>query len=76
VAVSSDLKLSSIYADCCNDRAARGLLEDKQPDHRIDAWLSRHACSYVLFDTQPRRTLIGLERPDDAAEFCRVPPLV
>ena len=28
-----------------------------------------YACSFVLFDTQPRRTVIGFERPDDAAEF-------
>jgi hypothetical protein len=67
-------RIESIYTDCCHDRAARELLDEKQPDHRIGAWLSRHACSFVLFDTQPRRTVIGFERPDDAeafkVEFC------
>ena len=62
-------RIESIYADCCHDRAARELLDDKQADHRIGAWLSGHACSFVLFDTQPRRTLIGFERPEDADAF-------
>jgi hypothetical protein len=68
-------RIESIYTDCCRDRAARELLDDKQPDHRIGGWLSPHACSFVMFDTQPRRTLIGFEREDDAdgfrAEFVR-----
>ena len=32
-------RIESIYADCCHDRAARELLDEKQPDHRIGAWL-------------------------------------
>jgi hypothetical protein len=47
-------------------------LNEKQPEHRIAAWLCQHACSFVLFDTKARATVIGFEREDDAEAFRRV----
>jgi hypothetical protein len=58
-----------IYLDSCHDRAALELLDDKQPDPRLGAWLSLHACSFVMFDTRARCTIIGLERAEDADAF-------
>ena len=62
-------RIEQIYLDCCHDRAALNLLDNKQADHRIGGWLSRHACSFVMFDTRPRCTIIGLEREEDADAF-------
>ena len=37
----------------------------------IAAWLCQHACSFVLFDTKARSTVIGFERHEDAKAFRR-----
>jgi hypothetical protein len=57
----------------CTRRAVRTVagFNDKQPEHRIADWLCRHACSFVLFDTKPRATVIGFEREDDAEALRR-----
>ena len=46
-------------------------MKEKQSEHRIAAWLSRHACSFVLFDRKVRATVIGFEREEDAEAFRR-----
>ena len=35
------------------------------------AGYARHACSFVLFDTKTRATVIGFKREDDAEAFKR-----
>ena len=62
-------RIERIFNTCCADRKQAATLNEKQPEHRIAAWLSRHACSFVLFDTKARATVIGFEREDDADAF-------
>jgi hypothetical protein len=64
-------RIEQIFCDCCADRRALASLNDKQPEQRIAAWICRHACSFVLFDTKARATVIGFEREDDAEAFRR-----
>ena len=44
-------------------------------DLEIADWLCQHACSFVLFDTKVRATVIGFECEEDGEacrrEFCR-----
>ena len=37
-----------------------------QRELEIAAWLCQHACSFVLFDTKARATVIGFELDEDA----------
>jgi hypothetical protein len=37
--------------------------------HAIETIDFKHACSFVLFDTKARATVIGFEREDDADAF-------
>lgn len=53
---------------CTNCRRIVGF-NANQPEHRIADWLCRHACSFVLFDTKARATVIGFEHEDDAEAF-------
>lgn len=62
-------RIERIFDDGCRDRRHIASLNAKQPEHRIAAWLCRNACSFVLFETQPRRTVIGFEREEDAVSF-------
>jgi len=62
-------RIERIFRECCGDRHYLAGLNDKQPEQRIAAWICRHACSFVLFDTKARATVIGFERPDDADAF-------
>src|SRR3712207_3716378 len=55
---------------CLNCRRIVGFNE-KQSEQRIAAWLCENACSFVLFDTKPRSTVIGFEREEDAQAFRR-----
>lgn len=64
-------RIERIFCYCCADRRRVALLKDKQPEQRIAAWICRHACSFVLFDTKARSTVIGFEREDDAQAFKR-----
>ena len=59
------------HEGCLNCRRIVGL-NAKQPEHRIADWLCRHACSFVLFDTKARSTVIGFERAEDAEGFARL----
>jgi len=65
-------RIERIFADCCADRRnyAAGL-SDKPMEQRIAKWICLHACSFVLFDTKARATVIGFEREDDAEAFRR-----
>jgi hypothetical protein len=38
-------------------------------EQRIAKWICLHACSFVLFDTKARATVIGFEREEDADAF-------
>ena len=64
-------RIERIFSDACRDRGLIASLSEKQPEQRIAAWLWRHACSFVLFDTKARATVIGFEREDDADAFRR-----
>jgi len=63
-------RIERIFADCCADRRnyAAGL-SDKPMEQRIAKWICLHACSFVLFDTKARATVIGFEREGDADAF-------
>ena len=62
-------RIERIYRDCCADRRKVAGFNEKQLEHLIAAWICRHACSFVLFDTKARSTVIGFEREDDAMAF-------
>ena len=62
-------RLERIYRDCCADRRLVSGFSEQQGEHRIAAWICKHACSFVLFDTKDRATVIGFEREDDAEAF-------
>ena len=64
-------RIERIYSDCCADRRKVVGFNEKQLEHRIAAWICHHACSFVLFDTKARATVIGFEREDDADGFRR-----
>ena len=65
-------RIERMFQDCCAERRtyADGL-SDKAAEQRIAKWLCRNACSFVLFDTKARATVIGFEREDDADPFRR-----
>lgn len=69
-------RLEQIFLDCCAERSTYAAgLGDKPEEQRIAKWICLHACSFVLFDTKARATVIGFEREEDAdgfrQEFCR-----
>jgi hypothetical protein len=64
-------RIERMYQDGCANRRTIIGFNDKQAEHRIAAWLCRHACSFVLFDTKARATVIGFEREEDAEAFRR-----
>ena len=64
-------RIERIYKECCRDYRSVAGFNNKQAEHRIAAWICRHACSFVLFDTKARATVIGFEREDDAEAFRR-----
>ena len=68
--MSSAVFLDFTGVNCVNCRKIIGFNE-RQPEHRIADWLCRHACSFVLFDTKARATVIGFEREEDADAFRR-----
>jgi hypothetical protein len=53
----------------CADRRTLSTYDEKQPELRIAAWICRHACSFVLFDTKARATVIGFQCEEDAEAF-------
>jgi len=65
-------RIERIFLDCCAARRiyAAGL-EDTSAEQRIAKWICLHACSFVLFDTKARATVIGFERDEDAEGFRR-----
>jgi hypothetical protein len=62
-------RIERVYREGCANRRLILGFNDKQGEHRIAAWLCRNACSFVLFDTKARATVIGFEREDDAEAF-------
>ena len=64
-------RIERMYQDGCANRRMILGYSDKQPEQRIAGWLCRHACSFVLFDTKARATVIGFMHEDDAQAFRR-----
>ena len=64
-------RIEAIYSEACRNCRTVAGFDAKLPEHRIAAWLCQHACSFVLFDTKARATVIGFEREDDADAFRR-----
>lgn len=64
-------RIEQAFDRACRDCGRIVGLDEKQPEQRIVAWLCQHACSFVLFDTKARATVIGFEREDDADAFRR-----
>jgi hypothetical protein len=63
-------RIERLFKDGCAEPGRRFPgYNEKQPEQRIAMWLCQHACSFVLFDTKARATVIGLERPEDAEAF-------
>jgi hypothetical protein len=56
------------HEGCVNCRKIVGY-NKRQPEHRIADWLCRNVCSFVLFNTTARSTVIGFEREEDAEAF-------
>ena len=64
-------RMKRIYRERCANRSLILGFNEKQGEHRFAAWLCRHACSFVLFGTKARATVIGFEREEDAEAFRR-----
>ena len=63
-------RIERIFCDCCADRRTYAAgLSDKPLEQRIAKRICLNACSFVLFDTKPRATIIGFELEDDAEAF-------
>ena len=70
VAGTGHERIERIFADCCADRRGYAAgLSDKPLEQRIAKWICLQACSFVLFDTKARATVIGFEREGDADAF-------
>ena len=63
--------IEQAFAEGCANCNKLTAFDEKQPEQRIAAWLCQHACSFVLFHTKARATVIGFEREDDAEGFRR-----
>ena len=60
-------RIERIFCDCCAERRTyAATLGDKPMEQRIAKWICLRACSFVLFDTKVRATVIGFEREEDA----------
>ena len=64
-------RIERTYSEGCTNCRRIISFNEKQPEHRIADWLCRHACSFVLFDTKARATVIGFMHEDDAQAFGR-----
>ena len=62
-------RIEAAFAEGCRNRWQVVAVPKGQRELEIAAWLCQHACSFVLFDTKARATVIGFEREDDAAAF-------
>ena len=65
-------RIEQLYLNGCAEVGRRFTgYEEKQAEQRIAMWLCQHASGFVMIDTQPRRTVIGLEHHEDAEAFRR-----
>ena len=61
-------RIEGAYSEGCrNNRKVASTKHQRELE--IAAWLCQHACSFVLFDTKARATVIGFEREDEADAF-------
>ena len=64
-------RIERIFDQACRDCGMVAGFNEKQPEHRIAAWLCQHSCSFVLFDTKARATVIAFMHDEDADAFRR-----
>ena len=65
-------RIEQLYQNGCAERGRKfSPYDEKMPEQRIAMWICCNSTSFVLFDTRPRGTIIGFERPDDAEAFRR-----
>ena len=65
-------RIERLYLDGCAEVGRRFAgYEEKQLEQRIAMCLCQNASGFVMVDTQPRRTIIGLEHHEDAEAFRR-----
>jgi hypothetical protein len=64
-------RIERSYHEGCRNGWKIVAFAKRQRELEIAAWLCQHACSFVLFDTKPRATVIGFEREEDAEAFRR-----
>ena len=63
-------RIETLFQNGCAERGRKFTpYSEKQPEQRIAMWICCNASSFVLFDTQGRRTIIGFERDEDADAF-------
>ena len=62
-------RIEGAYQEGCRNGWKLAAFNKGQRELEIAAWLCQHACSFVLFDTKARATVIGFEREDDADAF-------
>ena len=62
-------RIEAAYTEGCRNNWQLVAFSKDQRELEIAAWLCRHACSFVLFSTKARATVIGFERPEEADAF-------
>lgn len=62
-------RIEAAYTEGCRNNGRLVAFSKDQRELAIAAWLCQHACSFVLFDTKVRATVIGFERENDAEAF-------
>ena len=64
-------RIEKAYHEGCRNNWQLVAFSKEQRELEIAAWLCAHVCSFVLFDTKERATVIGFERADEAEAFRR-----
>ena len=62
-------RIEKAYDEGCRNNWQLVAFSKNQRELEIADWLCQHACSFVLFDTKARATVIGFERDEDAEAF-------
>jgi hypothetical protein len=62
-------RIERAYSEGCRNNWQLVAFEKGHRELEIVAWLCQHTCSFVLFDTKARATVICFERHEDAEAF-------
>jgi len=62
-------RIEKAFTEGCRNNWQLVAFSKDQRELEIAAWLCQHACSFVLFDTKARATVISFEGGDDADAF-------